>query len=130
MRRDVIVVRLLPDDRAEVAMERPSACGGNCASCGGCADSRVLAVADNRFGASLGEEVVIEGAARRLIAMTAMVYLLPLALLAAGWGLSELLWQRPGPGAAVGLALGIAAVVLYGRRQAKQPPVYRIVARR
>ena len=45
MRRDVIVVRLLPDDRAEVAMERPSACGGNCASCGGCADSRVLAVA-------------------------------------------------------------------------------------
>lgn len=130
MRRDVLVAQLLPDNRAEVVMDRPSACGGNCSSCGGCAGNQARAVVDNSIGARPGEIVTIEGANGRLLAMTAVVYMLPLVLLIGGWVLSELLWQLPGPGAFVGFLLGVVLVVCYGRREAKRPPVYRIVARR
>ena len=130
MRREVLVTTLLPDGRAEVVMDRPSACGGSCASCGGCPSRQARAVADNPIHAQPGEWVQIEGSDRRLLAMTAVVYLLPLALLIGGWLLAEALWQLPGPGALGGFALGVAAVIAYGRRAARHPPVYSIVARR
>lgn len=130
MRREVLVVRTLPNGRAEVVMDRPSACGGSCESCGGCAGSRAAAIAENLIGAQPGEIVEIEGRTQRLLVMTAIVYLLPLALLAVGLALTALLWHSPAPGAMVGFAAGVLLVILYGRRESRQPPVYRIVARR
>ena len=47
MRREVMVARLLPDGRAEVVMDRPSACGGSCAACGGCEARQAAATAEN-----------------------------------------------------------------------------------
>lgn len=129
MQREVLVARLLPDGRAEVVMDRPSACGGSCETCGGCAGSRATAVAENPLDARPGDTVVIEGATTRLLGMTAMVYLMPLALLLGGWLLGEAL-QMPALGAVVGLLLGVMLVVLYGRREAHRPPVYRIIAKR
>ena len=73
MRREVLVTALLPDGRAEVVMDRPSACGGSCASCGGCPSRQARAVADNPIHAQPGEWVQIEGSDRRLLAMTAVV---------------------------------------------------------
>ena len=46
-------------------------------------------MADNPIHAQPGEWVQIEGSDRRLLAMTAVVYLLPLALLIGGWLLAE-----------------------------------------
>lgn len=130
MRREVMVARLLPDGRAEVVMNRPSACGGSCAACGGCEARQAAATAENPIGAQPGETVVIEGSTRRLLAMAAAVYVLPLVLLALGWGLTQWLWQRPGIGAIGGFLLGVAGTLWFGRREAARAPVYRIVARR
>ena len=60
MTQSGIVVELLPDGMASVSVQRQSACGGNCASCGGCSYKQMLtAVADNRFGAKIGDKVVM-----------------------------------------------------------------------
>ncbi len=66
---------------SEVAVIRQSACGENCASCGGCALSERIITAENTIGAKIGDKVVLEVPDRILLSGTGLLYLFPVILL-------------------------------------------------
>ena len=60
MTQEAIVIRTLPDSRAEVLVKRQTACGNNCGSCESCIyQSELMAVARNQIGAKPGQKVTI-----------------------------------------------------------------------
>ena len=82
------VKRIVGDNMAEVAVTRQGACSHNCAECGGCATSimpTVTAMAENRVGAREGDMVLIETPSEKLLGVAALVYLIPMIFLIAGY---------------------------------------------
>lgn len=89
MTQNGIVTELLPDGRAAVCVERQTACGGNCASCGGCSYKNILtAIAENSFGAKVGDKVTLRSSTSGVIGAAALVYLLPILTFLIGYLLS------------------------------------------
>ena len=61
MTQDAVVIRLLPNNMAEVAVTRATACGGNCGSCESCMfQSELHTEARNLIQAKPGQKVTIE----------------------------------------------------------------------
>ena len=90
MRQLVQIKKILDDTHAEIFMERPSACGGNCHDCGGCAGDQkrvVIATAVNNIGARVGDQVYVEAETGKILLVIAMVYLVPLALFLASYAI-------------------------------------------
>ena len=109
MTQDAIVVKLLPDNMAEVAVTRSTACGGNCGSCEACIfQSELRAVARNRIGARPGQRVVIESRSSTVFKAAALVYVMPLVLFFLGYGLAAAL----GAGEGLCILVSFAALVL------------------
>ena len=109
MTQDAIVVKLLPDNMAEVAVTRSTACGGNCGSCEACSfQSELRAVARNRIGARPGQRVVIESRSSTVFKAAALVYVMPLVLFFLGYGLAAAL----GAGEGLCILVSFAALVL------------------
>ena len=82
------VTQIFPNGTAEVAVIRQGACAHNCSECGGCmtaAQPTVTALAQNSVGAREGELVVVETENAQLMGIIAFVYLVPMALLIAGY---------------------------------------------
>lgn len=117
MEQIVKVKALNPDGTAEVECRRVSACGGNCAECGGCSDGKpqtMTVTAANPIGAKPGDQVVVTSSTGKVLTAVAAVYLLPLVMLIAGycvWGLAAGL---------AGLILGFLGAVILDRRRAKE----------
>ena len=89
MTQSGIVTALLPNDMASVSVERQTACGGNCASCGGCSYKNVLtAVAENSFGAKVGDKVTLRSRTKGVIGAAALVYLLPIVTFLIGYAVA------------------------------------------
>lgn len=114
------VKKILPDGRAVVEVTRRSACGHNCAECSSlCGEGRAISsVAENPLGARVGETVTIETPSKKIISAAALVYVVPLALLVAGYAVAALLGAGEGKallGSLAGFAVGVAAVVLINR---------------
>ena len=66
-----------------MAVVRDTACGHDCASCGGCesdGEREVLALAENEAGARPGDTVLVESASSRVLGIAAVVYLVPFVL--------------------------------------------------
>lgn len=80
MTQSAIVKRILGDGYAEVHVERISACGKSCASCGsGCAEKRIISVrAMNIARAKPGDRVVIESSTKGILGAAMLVYLVPI----------------------------------------------------
>ena len=120
MTQDAIVVKLLPDNMAEVAVTRSTACGGNCGSCEACIfQSELRAVARNRIGARPGQRVVIESRTATVFKAAALVYVMPLVLFFLGYGLAAALGAGEGLCILVSflaLALGAGLMMLTQRR--------------
>ncbi|MDL2287791.1 SoxR reducing system RseC family protein [Oscillospiraceae bacterium OttesenSCG-928-F05] len=118
MTQEVTIVRVAEDGMCDVAVRRESACGKNCAQCGGCAapDITVTVRAENRAGGETGDRVILETESRSLLGAAAAVYLLPVvlgvALLVAGAQTSVLLGAILG---ACGLASGLAVAAGLGK---------------
>ena len=109
MTQDAIVVKLLPDNMAEVAVTRSTACGGNCGSCEACIfQSELRAVARNRIGARPGQRVVIESRSSTVFKAAALVYVMPLVMFFLGYGLAAAL----GAGEGLCILVSFAALVL------------------
>ena len=130
------VTRILDEGRAEVAVKRQSACGHDCAQCGGgCSElmvaSEVRVVADNAAGARPGDTVTVESSTSRVLGAAVLVYTVPFLLFFVGYFLGAFLW---GEGAgiaagAVGLALGFVPAVLLDRQTRRRGSIqFRIVA--
>ena len=82
------VTQTFPNGTAQVAVIRQGACAHNCSECGGCmtaAQPTVTALAQNSVGAREGELVVVETENAQLMGIIAFVYLVPMALLIAGY---------------------------------------------
>ena len=98
MTQEAVVTKLLPSGMAEVAVNRTSACGGNCGSCESCVfQNEMKTPALNRIGAKPGQKVLIESQSSKIFKAAFLVYVLPLLfflaayLLAAAFDLSEAL---------------------------------------
>lgn len=122
MTQTVRVVERLKKDLCTVEVKRESACGGNCASCAGCssANESLIALAVNTAGASAGDTVVVESRNRDIYGVAALVYLVPVFLLVAGYLIGDAMSPAEaagGIGAGAGFLGGILAAVLYGKRR-------------
>lgn len=115
MTQKAVVRRKLGTNRVEIAVKRASACGHNCADCAGCASiahaPTVTAVAEDAFGARVGQQVTVETATKTVLWYAFLLYLLPfLGLFAAAAVL-----QGYGEGVAalgsVGVFIGVFAGV-------------------
>ncbi len=122
MKQTVRVIENTSKDICLVELKRESACGGNCHSCGGCAspDEMHVAKAVNGIGANPGDMVVVETRGSVIFGIAALVYLLPVLLLFAGYIVAELIAGNSvlsGIFSAVGFIVGIIVIVVVGRRR-------------
>lgn len=109
MTQDAVVTRLLPDNMAEVAVARTTACGGSCGSCESCIfQGEIKTLARNRIGAKPGQRVVIESRSSKIFGAAALVYIMPIALFILGYVLASL----AGAGEGVCVAVSFAALLL------------------
>lgn len=79
---------------ALVQIMRASACGENCASCGGCKETRHTSKVENPIGAQPGQKVKVEMEAKSLIFISFLAYIVPILALFLGYGISYALWQN------------------------------------
>ncbi len=130
MTQDAVVTKLLPDDMAEVAVARTTACGGNCPSCESCIfQSEIKTLARNRVRARPGQKVVIATRSRDIFGAAVLVYLLPVVLMLLSYAAAAAL------GAAEGLRilasflalLVSAGILILSQRSKKKTIEFEIV---
>ena len=130
------IKKLLPDGMAEIEVTRRSACGHDCAKCGGCGglETKTLYVtARNRAKADVGERVLIEGETGQVLGLAMLVYVLPIVLFFVGYALGSVLFTGAAAGALGGgvlFVLGILGAIWYSRRmKARNEVPYEITKR-
>ena len=130
------IKKLLPGGMAEIEVTRRSACGHDCAKCGGCGglETQTLYVtARNRAKADVGERVLIEGETGQVLGLAVLVYVLPIVLFFAGYALGSVLFTGAAAGALGGgvlFVLGILGAIWYSRRmKARNEVPYEITKR-
>lgn len=80
------VVNKINGSEAVVLIKRESACGDNCANCGGCTGGTLNEVlADNEVGANIGDIVIVEMKTGRVLNAAVFAYVVPLLLLFVGY---------------------------------------------
>ncbi len=127
MTQDAVVTRVLPNDMAEVAVARATACGGNCGSCESCIfQSEIKTLAKNRIGAKPGQKVVIASASSKVFGAALLVYIMPLVLFIAAYAVAAFAGAGEGLRIGVsflGLSLGAAILVLSQRLKSNKEPI-------
>ena len=115
------------DGQVELTVRRQSACGHDCAGCGGCAGQELVIHARTDIPLALGDRVEVYSGGR-VLGIAALVYLGPVALFLLGYLLSagaaeaaRYLWGG------AGFALGLAGAAVCDRRLRKRRAVtYRV----
>ena len=123
MTQNAMVTKVLGDGRAYVSVKRQSACAKDCSECGSCAFTDikpVSALAGNLAGAKEGDIVLIESKTKSIIGIAALVYLIPLALFFAGYGIASSFEASPMPYAALGAVAGWVIAWIYNRSLIKR----------
>ena len=121
MTQNGVVTKLLDDGRAEVSVERGTACGGRCDGCETCIYASTLRIAaENAVYAKPGDRVILESGTKGVVGAAALVYLLPVLLFFAGYAAGAA--AGLGQGLCIltslaGVLAGAALVVLIGRRR-------------
>ncbi len=78
-------VRKVEGEHAYIVIKRQSACGENCANCGGCTQKENEVVAKNTIGAKCGDGVVIEMSDKKVLRAAFFFYIVPLMIFFAGY---------------------------------------------
>jgi sigma-E factor negative regulatory protein RseC len=132
MRQLVQIKKIVDNTHAEIFLERPSACGGNCHDCGGCGGDQkrvVIATAVNEIGARVGDQVYVEADTGKILLVIALVYLVPLALFLIGYAVGSVIQVLPALLGGIGFVLGVLGAIAFNRRVEKEKYVhYRIVS--
>lgn len=120
MTQSAIVKRILGNGYAEVHVERISACGKSCASCGsGCGDKRIISVdALNLAKAKPGDRVIIESKTKGILGAAMLVYFVPILFFFFAFLLSSLGGLPEWAGIVISVAafmLGAACVYVINR---------------
>ena len=128
MEQNARVSRILADGSAEVTILQESGCAGNCHQCGGCGGSAkpMVVRADNPANAKVGDWVTLDAKPGAVLKAAATLYILPLALLIAGFLLGEHLWQRGIPVSLLGLLLGFVLAKILDMQMSKKGNAYTI----
>lgn len=125
MTQNGVVTKLLDRGRAEVSVERGTACGGHCDGCETCVyAAKLLVRAENPVYAEPGDRVILESGSRGILGAALLVYMLPLVLLFAGYAVGAACGLRQGLcvlTSLAGLLLGGGLAVLLGRRRKEIP---------
>ena len=79
------IVKATRGDIADVEINRSTACGDNCASCGLCSGRTAIVKAANKINASDGDTVLIQMADKTVLGTAFLVYIIPLILLVCGY---------------------------------------------
>ena len=132
MRQLVQIKKLVDQNHAEIFLERPSACGGNCHDCGGGGGDQkrvVIATAVNEIGARVGDQVYVEAETGKIMFVIALVYLVPLALFLIGYAIGASVQLLPALWGCAGFVLGVLGAIWFNRHAEKKKYVhYRIVS--
>ena len=129
MTQNGVVTKLLDNGRAEVSVERGTACGGHCDGCETCIyDTTVRISAMNDVHARPGDRVVLESGTGSVMGAAMLVYLVPVLLFFAGYAAGAAAGLTQGLcilTSLAGVVVGAVLVVLLGRRH--KEIVFRIV---
>ena len=129
MTQSGVVTRLLDNDRAEVSVERGTACGGHCDGCETCLYETTLRIsAVNAVHARPGDRVILESGTASVMGAAVLVYLMPILLFFAGYAVGAVSGLSQGLcilTSLAGLLIGALLVVLIGRQ--RREIVFRIV---
>lgn len=133
MTQDAVVLKLLPDGMAEVAVTRATACGGNCGSCESCMFQKELkAEARNLIQAQPGQRVTIESKSSRIFGAAVLVYVMPLLFFLLGYAAAAVFGAGEGIRILVSFAalLVSACVLVLSQRlnKKKKPITFDIIA--
>lgn len=127
MTQEAVVTRRLSNGMAEVVVTRSTACGSNCGNCESCIfQNELKTTARNRIDAAAGQRVLIESKSSRIYGAALLVYILPIALMLAGYALGCLLGAGEGACIALGflgLIAGAAIMVLSQRIKKGRDPI-------
>lgn len=83
---------------AKIIIQRESACGHSCSSCGGgCNDNNsIILELENTLGAKKGEYVIVESKSSTILKTAFVAYVIPLMLMIAGVLLGMKVFERMG----------------------------------
>lgn len=115
MQQKAIVKELTEHHAAVVAVERRSACSGDCDSCHGCSHQTetVMVTAQNDVQAQPGDVVQVESASHRVLALAVLLYIMPIVLMIGGYLLPFVSGDWKVLTAFCGLAIGMLICVAY-----------------
>ena len=106
------------NETAEIAIARESACGGNCASCGGC-NSVTVVTAINTIGAKVGDKVEMEMASSKVLFTAFIVYALPIIMFVLAYFAGVKISGNDTIGIIIGflvMALFYAAIIIFSKK--------------
>lgn len=107
-------------DLVKIIIPRESACGGGCASCGGCDDEKSITLElENTLNAEVGDYVVVESKSSTILKSAFIAYIMPLILMIIGLSIGMSVFKYLGYqeyealGFLVGLVfLGVSYIIL------------------
>lgn len=74
------IVKEKSADTVVVSVKRESACGGNCAACGGCGAADLKVIAKNAANAEVGDRVLLESDSKAVLLTAFSLYIMPAAI--------------------------------------------------
>jgi len=125
LNKEAIVMKTMSNQKAEVLVKRDSACGGNCASCGGCKyNDRIYSIVNNPISAQVGDTVLISSSTSAVLFGAITAYIFPLFMFFMGF-IDAILLGFGQKGqilmSLTGLGLGIALTVVLHRKKIIRP---------
>ena len=121
MTQEAIVIRSLPDQKAEVLVRRETACGGSCGSCESCIyQSELKVIARNLIDAKPGQKVTIASKSSMVFSAALLVYILPLVFFILGFAVPYVLGAKEGVCIAVSFLFLIPAAWILIRTQRRK----------
>ena len=122
MEQTVRVREVYENGTAQVICIRESACSGDCHKCSGCGAAResILLTAVNAVGADVGDLVTVKSDTARVLKAAAVLYMLPLVLFFAGYGLAAALELSGALFGGIAFVLSVMVIICYDRRVAKR----------
>ena len=106
------------NDKALVRFVRQSACGGNCASCGGCGAKPIDVWIDNTLSLNPGDKVEIETESKKILFSAFITYIFPLLIFISLYSIVNFYFDK-----GLGIFSGVAGflvsfffVSLYGKK--------------
>ncbi len=122
MQQKAVVKELTPQGDAIVAVERRSACSGDCDSCHGCAHQTeiVMVTAYNDAGADVGDVVQVESETGRVLRLALLLYIMPMILMIGGYMIPFIQGNWKVLAAFAGLGVGIGICMMYSAHMKKK----------